>query len=103
MHGSPIAWLGGKFVVIDAAVIVGVLSGNEYGQAGLAVLVAVVGFLLNRKSNQIHVLVDGRLSNALEQIRLQNLTIDAQGTRVAALESALLLTHGAPVPPPAAP
>lgn len=61
-----------------------VLSTTELGQFILAVILLVVGFILNRKSNQIHVLVNSRLEDAL--------------TRIKHLEEKLGLSKGEPIP-----
>lgn len=100
MHVSPLAWLGSTFLIADGAAMVGALSGTEYGQAALAVLVAAVGYVLNRKSQQIHVLVNARMTAATEQIRVQNVEMVAQDKRIVALEHALSIMPGAKVPPP---
>lgn len=57
------------------------------GQAGLAVLVAGIGYALNKKAKQIHVLVNSQMNTAL--------------TRIAALETKLGLSPGEPIPAPA--
>jgi hypothetical protein len=90
----------GAFFAGDLAITMFLLSGSEYGQAGLAVLVALVGFVLNQKSKQIHVLVNQRMTDATEQIRAQNLRMVAQDERIAALERALQIQAGGEVPQP---
>jgi hypothetical protein len=59
---------------------------TEAGQAGLALLVAVIGYLLNRKANQIHVLVNSQMVTAL--------------ARIDALEKKLGLSPGEAIPAP---
>lgn len=49
------------------ATFLGVTS-TEYGQAGLGLLVAVVGYVLHHKTHQVQVLVNGRLDVALARI-----------------------------------
>lgn len=60
------------------------LTSGQLGQAGLALLVAVVGYILHRKSNHIEVKVDGQMTMLV--------------SRIAQLESRLGL-HGVPIPP----
>lgn len=55
------------------------------GHAALAILVAIVGFILNRKANKIHVLVNSRMTKALK--------------RIAQLEEIVEATPGVEVPP----
>jgi hypothetical protein len=98
MHLHPIGWLWPSVFVIDAAIVAAFLSGTEYGQAAIAVLVAVVGYMLNRKSNQIHVLVNQRMTDAMLQIKDQQIALVAQDHRIAMLESALGLEPGAHPP-----
>ena len=64
-----------------------VLSATEIGQGLIGILVAGVGYALHRKSEQIHVLVNSRLDDALG--------------RIAALEHKLGLEPGEAVPPDA--
>lgn len=65
------------------ATFLGVTS-TEYGQAGLAILVAVVGYVLHRKSHQIQVLVNGRLDQALARIDQLEAAIRENGHAVPA-------------------
>lgn len=76
----------GVFYVGDLAVAAFFLSSSQYGQALLAILVAVVGFVLNRKANKIHVLVNSRMTDAVD--------------RIAALEHKLGLEPGEAIPGP---
>jgi hypothetical protein len=48
------------------------------GQAGLAVLVLIVGYVLHRKEREIKVLVDGRLDEALQEIKSLQDKLDAK-------------------------
>ncbi len=54
-----------------SAVIFG-LTGQQIAQAGLTtavgLIVGVLGFLLNRKAHQIHVLVNSQMTQALKRI-----------------------------------
>lgn len=54
------------------------------GQAAIGVLVAVIGYLLNRKVKEVHVLVNAQMNAAL--------------TRIAELEKKLGLTSGEAIP-----
>ena len=103
MHVTPFAWLGGAFVAADGGALAVILSRTEYGQLAVGVLVAVVGFVLNRKTRQIHVLVNQRMTDATEQIRLQRVAMTAQDVRIAALEHALAIGPGGAVPGEAGP
>ena len=103
MHVTPFAWLGGAFVAADGGALAAILSRTEYGQLAVGVLVAVVGFVLNRKTKQIHVLVNQRMTDATEQIRLQRVAMTAQDVRIAALEHALAIGPGDAVPGEAGP
>lgn len=60
-----------------------VITGTQVGQAIITVVVAIVGYILKRQQNQIHVLVNSRLSEALD--------------RIAQLEAKLGLQPGQPV------
>lgn len=60
--------------------------GMALAHAGLAILVALVGFILNRRSRQIHVLVNSRMQDSLDRIKV--------------LESLIHATPGIEVPPP---
>ena len=97
MHVTPLAWLGGAFVAADGGALAAIQSRTENGQLAVGVLVAVVGFELNRKTRQIHVLVNQRMTDATEQIRLQNVAMTAQDVRIAALEHALAIEPGGAV------
>ena len=97
MHVTPLAWLGGAFVAADGGALAAILSSTAYGQITVGVLVSVVGFVLNRKTKQIHVLVNQRMTDATEQIRLQNVAMTAQDVRIAALEHALAIEPGGAV------
>jgi hypothetical protein len=44
------------------------VTATEVGQALIAVLVAVIGYVLHRKSSHIEVMVDGRMTSALAEI-----------------------------------
>jgi hypothetical protein len=54
------------------------VTSGEIGQAALAILVAVIGYILHRKAHKIEVIVNGRTSqliarvDQLEQILSQN-------------------------------
>lgn len=61
------------------------ITGVQVGQAIIATIIAVVGWLLKRQGSQIHVLVNARLTEALDRITL--------------LETRLGLKPGEPVPP----
>ena len=61
------------------------ITSTEIGQALIAILVAVVGYVLHRKGEQIHVLVNSRLDEALG--------------RIESLEDRLGLEPGEPLPP----
>lgn len=50
---------------------------DELLTAGLAVLVAVIGFVLNRRSKQIHVLVNSRMQESLDRIEVLERLIKA--------------------------
>lgn len=62
------------------------MTSAQVGQAMLGLLVAGVGFILNRRAKQIHVLVNSRLDQALQ--------------RISSLESKLGLSPGEPIPAP---
>lgn len=55
-----------------------------WGQLFIALLVVIVGYWLNRKTKQIHVLVNAQMTTAL--------------TRIADLEQKLSLRPGEPIP-----
>jgi hypothetical protein len=59
------------------------LTETEYGQAALGVLVAVIGYVLHRKSTHIEVKVNGQMTMLV--------------ARIAQLESRLSL-HAVPIP-----
>jgi hypothetical protein len=61
---------------------------SQLETGGVAVVVALVGFILHRKANHIEVKVNGQMTMLL--------------TRVAQLELKMA-AHGVPVPPPATP
>ena len=100
MHLTPFAWLGAVFYSIDGGIVAAFLSHTEYGQAVVGLFVAVVGFVLNRKTKQIHVLVNQRMTDATEQIRVQNVVMEAQDRRIAALEHSLSILPGQAAPLP---
>jgi hypothetical protein len=58
------------------------------GQAALAIIVAVIGFLLNKRSKEIQVNVDGRLTTTLEEV-------GELKKQVGALEKALVTARAA--------
>lgn len=75
-----------------------ILTGPQIAQASLTAIVglvlAVVGYMLNKKTKQIHVLVNSQMKAALDQI-------DADGLRITALEQKLGLSPGEEIPSPA--
>jgi hypothetical protein len=86
-------WAPGALVVFAFA------SGTSVGQALLALLLGLIGLWLNHRTKQIHVLVNQRMTDATEQIRVQNQAMAAQDTRILALEQALKITPGGAIPP----
>ena len=94
MHLTPFTWLGATFYALDGGLVAALLTRTEYGQAGVGLLVAFVGFILNRKTKQIHVLVNSRMTDATNQIRAQHRALTLQDARIAKLEGALSLAPG---------
>ena len=70
-------------MIAAAHVFLGV-SSTEAGQAALGVLVAVIGYVLHRKSNHIEVKVDGQMTMMV--------------SRIAQLETRMG-EHAVPIPP----
>lgn len=60
------------------ATVLGITS-TELGQALIAILVAVIGYVLHRKERQIHVLVNARLDDALGEIKALKREVNALG------------------------
>jgi hypothetical protein len=74
------------------------LSHDAIGQGLLAALVALIGFILNRRTKQIQVNVDGRLGKALQELDDQQKAFSLALTRISALETALHIGPGQDVP-----
>ena len=58
------------------------LTSTEIGQAGLAILVAVIGYMLHHKAHKIEVLVNGRFDKALKRIDQLEAAIRKNGNEV---------------------